>query len=289
MSYGSFEQSRAKGEIISLYHFFYVNNEEYLYTDAESDFSTTLPGHTYKPMPIQRGNITTSGSLDKSSLEIRMPGTAGLADAFREYPPNEVVNVIIRQRHRDDPDGQAMVVFTGRVLGASWEGNEVKFSCEPISTALRRSGLRRHYQIGCPHVLYGTQCAASRAAATTPEIVVQGISGSTIFLPVNWLPEGWGAAGKTMSKFVGGLVQWNYSGSLGPGVQKRTILKLVGTEGIMMAGKPIGLVEGDSVTLTLGCNHQLSDCLNVHNNVPNYGGQPFIPVKNPFGWTNNYY
>lgn len=289
MSYSNYESSRAKGEVITLYHFFYVNEEEFFYTDGEESVSFTSPDRTYRPIPIQHGAITSSGTLDKANLEIRMPRNAPLADVLRLYPPSDVVNVIIRQMHRTDPDSEALVVWTGRVLSSTWDGNEARLSCEPISTALRRNGLRRNYQIGCPYVLYGAQCAANRANATTPPLTISGASGSSIYLPQGWMPSGWATAGKTVDKFIGGVAQWQYEGPAGTVVVKRTILKITSNSTVIVAGNLPSLIQGSQITLTLGCNHQMTDCQNLHANVPNYGGQPYIPVKNPFGFTNNYY
>lgn len=289
MGYDNYETSRARGEVITLYQFFYVDNQTYLYTDAERSVSLTTPDLTFEPIAIQHGRISSSGTLDKTNLEIVMPRSSAIADAFRAYPPSEVVNCVIRQMHRDDPAGEALVVWSGRVISAAWNGNEVSFSCEPISTSLRRTGLRRHYQLGCPLVLYGQQCAASRAAGTTPAINVIGLGSSSITLQSGWIPSGWSAAGKTADKFVGGIVEWDIPTVSGPTVTKRTVLQVQSGQTVVIAGNTKGLLVGSQVRMVLGCNHQMTDCRVVHNNIKNFGGQPFIPVKSPFGFSNNYY
>lgn len=289
MSFNNYENSRTKGEPITLYHFAYVNEQQFFYTDAETEISLDGFDAPFVPESIQHGAIRSSGSLDKAPLEIRVPRTSGLADGFRAFPPNEVVNVVIRQMHLDDPSQEALVVWAGRVMSAAWEVNEIRFTCEPVSTSMKRTGLRRHYQLGCPHVLYGTQCLANRAAATTPGVEVMSISGSTITLEDNWLPSGWAAAGKTPAKFVGGLVTWTYASDAGDVTIKRTVLRITGSAVVHIAGPTTGLEVGADVQLVLGCNHQMTDCQTIHNNITNFGGQPFIPIKNPFGFSNNFY
>lgn len=290
MSFEQYETSRTKGHPITLYQFNNVDGEQYLYTDAEAAVTHPDFSSPFTPQPIQHGAIRSSGTLDKVDLEIRMPRTVPLSEHFRVYPPGEVVSIIVRQFHKTDSAAEALVVWSGRLVSASWQGEEIVFLCEPVSTSLRRTGLRRHYQIGCPHVLYGTQCAASKAAATTPLISVVSVSGTTVVLPVNWLPSEWPAEKRVPSKFVGGMMTWeNPTSDGGTTLIKRTILRVNGTSNIVLAGPPTGLKPGGNIQMVLGCNHQMSDCLNVHANIKNYGGQPWIPTKTPFGFSNQYY
>lgn len=290
MTYEAAELSRTKAKPITLYHFFPVNGREYRYTDAEKP--VTLPGTdvVFRPIAIQHGRLGATGTLDKSVLEISMPKTAEIGEAFRVYPPGEVVNVVVRQMHQSDPDKQAPVVFTGRVLGSAWEsGSRITLSCEPISTSMKRPGLRRHYQIGCPHQLYGPHCLANKEAATTPEILVAAITGSTIILPPGWIPSEWPVEKRSTQKFIGGMMVWSLDDSGQTVEYKRTILQINGGTNVVLAGVPTGLAAGSPVKMILGCNHQMTDCRLVHANIKRYGGQPFIPVKNPFGFRNQFY
>lgn len=289
MTFETYETSRTKGEKITLYHFYYVNGEQYHYTDAEKDVELSTVAGVFTPQPIQHSNVTSSGTLDKANLEIRMPRTAALAEAFRVYPPSEVVNVTIREVHKNDPAGEALVIWTGRVLSAEWNGNEIKFSCEPISTSLKRSGLRRHYQLGCPHQLYGPQCLASKLMATTPPIEIVEVAGATIRLPSGWIPAEWSPAKKVAAKFVGGMMVWELASGSGPITLKRTVLQVNGGTNVVISGIPTGLFSGSKVQMILGCNHQMSDCQDLHSNIKHYGGQPWIPLVSPFGYVNQYY
>lgn len=287
MSFADLEASRQRGDKIYLYRFYDVDNAEFNYTNHE--FPVEYGGKTYTPIPITHGNISASGTLDKASLEVRMTLRSDLAEAFRIYPPSSVVNLILRQMQLEDPDQQAVVCWVGRVISSSRGDNQMTLGCEPISTSLKRAGLRKHYQFGCPHVLYGSRCAASKAEATVSDVVVAAISGSTITLTAGWIPTEWPVAKKSPDKFVGGMVVWTYPTESGPVETKRTILRIVGSNQVQMTGPATGMSIGDTVNLVLGCNHQLSDCRTVHNNAPNFGGCPFIPKKNPFGFSNQFY
>lgn len=280
MTFQAREESRQLGEPVHLYVFRYGDTPDdyYAYTDAETNL--TVAGVVYEAIPIDRGAITASGSLDKSQLELRTRGDIFLADLFRVYPPSRVVSVVIRQGHIDDPDQQFLVCWTGRILSCVYEGNEARFNCEPVSTSMRRPGLRRNYQYACPHALYGPQCQASMSAATTITSVAAA-SGITIQLASGW------ASADRKPKYVGGMVTWD-----GPGgqVERRMIIGVSG-DTVQVNGLVRNLVVGQEIRAILGCNHRSGiedDCIALHNNIHNYGGQPWIPTTNPIGQVNNF-
>ena len=278
MSFESFEESRYSGQPVTLYLFRYGSaaNSFYAYTDAEQNF--IYNGVEYEAIPIVRGAITASGSLDKSTLSVEMPKTARLAELFRIYPPSQVVTLVISQGHLNDGDVEFLAIWSGRVLSCAREDNQAKFACEPVSTSMRRPGLRRNYQYGCPHVLYGDLCRASMEAATY-EASVTAISGTVITLASGWLAD------DLKPKLIGGMVRWTKpSGD----TELRTVMRRDGNN-ITLAGLPFSLTAGADVELILGCNHKMDDCQNVHTNIHNFGGQPWIPTKNPIGTTNNFY
>lgn len=276
MSFEPIEESRALGEPIYLYLFRYgvAPDAYYAYTDADQPI--TVGSYTYTPIPIDVDAITASGTLDKSSITIRTPRTTGLAELFRVYPPSQVVTGTIFQGHANDPLLDFKAIWTGRIISCNREQFEAQFTCEPVSTSLRRNGLRRHYQYGCPHVLYGNGCRANKANATI-NTTAGNINGTTIALPT-----GWNGAIDPI-KFVGGLVEFTGAN----GSQTRTILS-ANSGAVQVAGVPLGLVPGNNVAVVLGCNHQMNDCTALHNNILNYGGQPWIPTKNPVSNVSQY-
>jgi hypothetical protein len=59
-------------------------------------------------------------------------------------------------------------------------------------------------------------------------------------------------------------------------------------------GHPQGRGRRRSVSVVLGCNHIAyaedgGDCQPLHDNIVNYGGDRWIPLKNPIGDYNNYF
>lgn len=251
----------------------------YAYTDAETPI--IYDGVTYLPVAIQRDAINASGSLDKAMLKVAMQQGLPLGDQFLAYPPAQVVNLIIRQGHFGDEPSLTNypVIWTGRVLGCAHPPNETEFTCEPISTAIKRPGLRRNYQIACPHVLYGSQCRANRKAATIVRPVAS-IVGSRLTLV-----DGWEAA-HAGSKYLGGMVGWQQDNGA---LELRTILRQEGDNTFLVSGNLRGLTAGEDVQMILGCGRNMDDCVALHDNIHNYGGQPFIPTTNPVSSINNFY
>lgn len=280
MTFAAYESSVEDGGPIQLFRFVYGSEAgEYLaYTNSTEaqtvDHGGSVGVITYQPVPIQRGNIVSNGTLDKSAIRMTLDIGTELAELFRVYPPSQVVTLTIYEGHVDDPDSQFQIVWAGRVIAASRDKSELQLSGEPISTQLRRAGLRRHYQYGCPHALYGDKCNANKVAATV-SATVAAISGTVITLSSGW------AGSFTASKFVRGMLEWTPAGQ---STQRRTILRVSGNN-LTISGTPIDLDVSDAVDVVLGCNHRAfaadgGDCEGLHDNLVNYGGQPWIPTKN---------
>lgn len=284
MSFEQYEESLFHGEPVELYLFVYGTGvtEFVAYTDCE--IPITHDGRTFNPQPIERDALNASGSLDKSGIGVKIDGTSTIAELFRVYPPSQTVTLVIKTGHIGDPDSDFNVIWTGRVLSCGWEENIATLTCEPVASSMTRTGLRRHYQYGCPHALYmGTSaggCRASKSAATR-STVVTGVSSSLVTLASDWNGT------REKQKFINGLFEWTSpTGS----VIRRSILRVnSATNVITMSGPIPAMPVGATVSVVLGCNHQMTDCASLHNNINDFGGQPWIPTKNPFGNTQNYY
>lgn len=288
MSFGIRESSRSLGEPISLFFVRYGETPDayFAYTDAEQivtiQFDPDLGDVSFLPVPISFGEITASGSLDKASVEMRMPQNTPLADLFKLHPPSQVITLKVFQGHGDEDDYK--VAWIGRILGGGREENEAVYTCEPVSTSMKRPGLRRNYQYQCPHVLYGPQCQANRAAATISRAVT-AVAGALVSI---------GGTFANPDNYNGGIASWTTPDGR---LEERTIVKRADTTTLIMSGVVVGLVVGQQIQLAFGCDHRLElagntltgDCIDLHNNVLNYGGDLWIPLKNPIGIVNNFY
>jgi len=276
--------SRSQSIPVFLYEITYAEGTAGLlfYTSAERPLE--LGGAVYEAVQIRHDEITATGSLDKTTVALRTPRTSPLVDLFRVHPPERVVTVLISQGELNCPIETYRAIWFGRILNFGLEGLEATFTCEPASTALRRAGLRRTYQYGCPHVLYGPQCQASKAAASR-EAQVEAVDGAVVTLEADWHGE------HAAAKYIRGTLEWALPEGGGP--VRRSILQVGdigdGPRVLSLNGFAPELAAEDTVTVVLGCNRQLSDCQDVHDNILNFGGQPWIAEVTPFGSFNIFF
>jgi len=270
MSFDSIERSTATGRPVELYEFRYGSAKDAVYRYTNADKDITDGGVVYKAIPIRRETYKSSGKTDKTTMSIKVPENADISQLFTAYPPTQPVTVIMRAGHLSDGQKQYLAVWSGRVLSTAKNGNETELTCENTLVSLKRPGLRANWQYGCRHVLYGDGCKADQIKATRNTTVAEITTDGTIVLPHNW------NAGTDFSYFNGGMLRW----STPNGTEYRTIRKCTET-GLAFNGPLRGLEVGMDIAVILGCNHKTDQCLAVHDNILNYGGQPWIPLKNP--------
>lgn len=276
MSNDAIENSPDQGEPIDLYRFAYGTGATTRFTYCDSDMPVEHDVDIYTPLPIERGEINASGSLDKAELEVEVPEDSPIAELFLVYPPSQVVGLTIFRCHYTGSGFTIpLAVWSGRVLSCSREGYLAKLRCEPISTSMRRVGLRRHYQYMCSHVLYGTACGVNRVDHTTLTTAV-GSDVRSVTVP-----------GQISDQHLGGIVSWT---PVGKPIERRTILRVErnannNTSRLVTAGVVREVNPGDPVEVAKGCKHTLADCRDVFGNAPAFGGFPYIPLQNPHGTT----
>lgn len=276
MSFADREGSRLNGRPLHLYLFEYADGARRLaYTNITQPY--THGGIDYLPLAIGHSEIVASGKLDRAGLQVTAPSDSDLARLFREGPPSSVIGLIVRQGHVDEPEFK--VCWAGKITGGQVERGSFTATGEPISMSMRRPGLTRDWQTSCPHLLYGPQCRANKAAATITRTTA-AVSGANLTLATNWETDG------RKDKYVGGMVEWVDGTSL---LHRRAIIRRNGATQVVMASAMPGLGAGQSVSLILGCNHLSTDCESLHDNIVNFGGQEQIPTKNPVGLVYNYY
>ena len=279
MSFDASAKSLDRGEPVELYLFRWGTEEgAYLaVTNASQPIPNTEQGPSgspvqvvYQPQPITRAAYKVSGKVERSKMDIRVAVDSEISRLFLEYPPSSIVTVIVRQLHLNDPEREALAVWNGRVLTSGRAGRETVLSCDNTTISLKRVGLRRKYQYGCPLVLYGQKCKASKADATYTATVAALSRDSMTLVP------GWNGD-LDPADFSGGIFEWQSE----IGQEIRPIRRVTSSGALQFVGSLRGLEVGSTVKVILGCNHQMSDCRRLHNNILNYGGQAWIPTKNP--------
>lgn len=266
MTYDAREISADLGAPVEIYEF---TRGAYRLRFTSADAPVVYVGQTFAPMPITRTSIEAGLEAVRATLTVTVPRTMEVADWHRVAPPADVVTLTIWQRHLGDPNNEFAVIWRGRVVSVDFQGAAAEIACESVYTSIRRAGLRRAYQRTCPHVLYSGECRASSTAFETV-----GTIGSVAGLVVTSAVFGALASGY----LVGGFIQLpRISGQF----ERRGIVAHTGSN-ITLSQATEGLIVGAVFSVFPGCDHTMPTCSSKFSNLPNYGGMPYLPTKNPF-------
>lgn len=259
MSYTVREQSAFSGHPLELYRFS-LAGEQWLYTSA--DHEVAYGADLYQPGFIKRSGFTRGGDTRKSTIEIELAASNPVALLFRTGWLTTTMIVTIFRHHYEDADFS--VLWKGRVTGCKWAGSVATLTSDSVFTLFRRAGLRRVYQIGCPHVLFGSACGLNQAAWAVGSTAAT-VNGNQLTVT--------GAGAYPAGYFTGGMLQ--------AGSEYRMITAHSGTA-IALVDVIAGMADGAPVTLWPGCPRNISTCASRFNNVVNFGGLPYLPSRNPF-------
>lgn len=274
MSYASLETSIQSGAAVELYEFV-IGAQTWRYTPRVTDFS--YGGHTWSAAPIDRDQIEQTDEINRNGIRIRFPVSHAFIAQFLGGAMDQVCTLTIRRGFEDD--AEFVVYWKGRVSGSSVDGPVAELNCESIFTSMRRMGLRARYQIPCRHVLYGRGCNVDQEDFAWP-------SAASV---VGTLVAASAAAGKPDGWFTGGMI-------VAPDGAARFIIAHTGASLTLLRtfdslqtltdnagyGKNYGNYYGGvPVTLYPGCDHAKETCNSKFANLPNFGGFPYIPSRNP--------
>lgn len=264
MSYEQYEVYLDRGTPVELYLFSQADASWRYCTGAEE--VEYLAG-TYTPSSVSRNSLVQTSDIFKSTINVKFPKSNVFASQYLTYPPDSITTLTIYRGHLDDPDQQFIVYWRGRVVGAKTTGSEIELQCESVFTSVRRAGLRARYEYNCRHALYSTGCRVSKESVKVTGSIVSIIDGMNFTVAEAALkPDGY---------YNAGIISFE-DGS------ERFITNHVGST--ITVSRPVPkVVGGTSVDLLPGCDHTRQTCLNKFANLNNFGGFPWIPVKNPFG------
>ena len=267
MTFNAQETSIQDGSPVELYEFV-RGPTTFRYTSNDTDY--VFETKTYEATTLVRSGLEDTGELPKSNLKIEARRDFPVSELFRLPPPSDVVTLKILRVHRTDAGQEGATIWLGRGINAEWKGARSELTCESLFTALRRPGLRRPYQRSCPHLLYSAPCGVSDIAYKET-VAVTGVLG-----PVVSADE---FALQADGYYAGGYVRWERA----PGLYERRAIRGQTGGSITMLYPLEGLEIGASIDVYPGCDHSLATCNSKFSNLANFGGFPFIPIKNPFG------
>ena len=267
MSYSDFETSYFSGAPAELYEFRYGDSEDETIRLTSADVDLSREGHVYTSIAMDRDSFEDDGNPDDSQqLNIRIARNNPLAEVIRAKALDKAITVKIRVTHAEDPAEQVMALWSGRVTGVAWEFPKMVVGCERMSTSLKRTGCRARYQRQCRYVHFLAGCNLDRTAYEVTG-VVSGVYQNGLELMI---PE---IEGKPDNYFTGGVIE--VAGTM------RYILSTT-ISYVSINRRILGLTEGMAVKVYPGCDRSAQTCLDKFNNIENYGGFDYIPIKGPF-------
>lgn len=276
MNYDEIEKSTDLGQPIFFYEFLYSDSPGGAYRYVANSERVIAGGKAWQPRAMTHTEITTQGTLDKQSVTIKTGKDVELTPLFIVGPPSRIVQANIYRSHAGLSTLQ--LEWTGRVLNGKWAGAEAEFACEPIFTSLVTSGLRRKYQRGCPHTLYGKSCGASQLAHTEQGKVLSVVNAVTVRVQMDGA-----AVGLSAGNVAGGI----FRVTLADGITEiRAVTNAVAEPNrvwtLTLISQVSNMAPWQKVSMSKGCPHTFEVCRDTFQNVVNFGGCPNIPTKNPF-------
>lgn len=243
---------------------------DFISTQTSGDSLVEFNGEDYDPYPLGRTSAESKSELSRATIDINMDLANPLAQRHLASTIDSVVTLTIFQQTEMGTD----TFWKGRLSLVKASNKGITMSFESIFTSLRRPGLRGRYQKSCRHALYGRGCNVNPEDHAV-EGTISAITGTTVTVPgLDAYPDGRFRGG--MIRAPDGVVRF-IVGHVGNVVTlSRPFQQLVD----LFAATGPGTVE---VKVYPGCRHNMGDCIDIFDNLPNYGGFPWIPQKNPMG------
>lgn len=258
------EQSLDRGEPEELYLFNRDDTDYWSFTSI--DYDIIYNGRTYTATLIRRSDIILSANSLKNTIDIEMlisnPFILNLLNGLIEGE----IKLTIYRRHKGA--NSFITYWNGYVRGCGCKGNKAIILAGLKDSSLNRNGIMRKYSRNCGIPLYSTLCTISKSdAAFQITGTVLSVDGTTI----------------TAAEFDNEDDNWLKGGifKLDDDTLIQSIIYHVGTT-IKISRATTALVEGKTFTAWAGCDHAKATCKNKFSNKLNYGGQPWLPTKNPF-------
>ncbi|EOV8094051.1 TPA: phage BR0599 family protein [Vibrio parahaemolyticus] len=255
---------------IELYEFTYGTDSFNYCTGGNNQ---VIKGKYYKAVSINRKSFTRTDNLLKGGLKIQLDRETEVGRLAFAGLDEKVLSFKLFRADLNYPE-EKYLTYSGKVVSYSIDELSATLDVEPPSTIATRNGFTPKYQRQCRHLLFSRGCALAKNDWTYKKPIV-AISDNVIqiywsFLFIenaNFLTNG--------QIFYNGYYRKIIKASLLNG----------GNIELTLNNPIVGLVVGDIVDVTYGCNQTRSHCHNVFSNTNNYGGFDFIPAKNPFGGT----
>lgn len=263
MTYAAYEMSLDSGAPIELYEFV-QGAVTWRFISGATELVRF--GHTYVPSSITRDNVKQTTDTFKDSIRLTFPRDNPFSSQYIAFAPEDVTTVTIYRGHFGDADEQFIVYWKGRVVGAKTSGNQVDIQCESVFTSIKRPGLRARFEYGCRRTLYLKGCNVNRELYKLIGSILSVTGGLTLTIV--------GASSQPDGFYTGGML------ITADGIPRFVVAH--SGDSVTLSRTVPGLASGQNISLYPGCDHLKETCFNKFNNLNNFGGFPWIPIRNPY-------
>ncbi len=220
-------------------------------------------GDDYFKTSVSRGRIATG----QEHLTVNLPGDNGFASQFTSIAPGQLGTLTIFSYHFATP-GDVRVVYKGVVRSVAFTADMSKsmLSVVPVSEAFDKEIPQRTWQAPCNNVLFDADCKVSSGSFSHTNTLT-AVNGNIV----------------TISGLLGAKGDgWATAGFIQHGVlDYRLVLEQDGNDCILTL--PFySSVLGQSVDVFAGCARSIGICDSKFANSDNFGGSPYIPIKEIF-------
>lgn len=281
MTYASIESSTAEGRPYYLYQFV-EGDRVWRFTSRATDWtSAASEGETitWEAAAIAHGDVVQTSEIERGRLELTWPLSHPFARRFLTPLGNTPVTLTIFRGH-EQVLGETVAHWKGRVVGAEVEGVRILLNCESVFSTLRRAGVRAKYQRLCRHALYGRGCGLDIGFHWQTGTVTAALGNALTIPEAAGQPDGWFRGGVLRFGAQLGFITGHAGATL-------TLSRPMPEVAAALAAPEVDPETGDPIPVVAdiapGCDLRASTCAAKFGNLPNFGGFPEIPGRNPFG------
>ena len=256
------------------------------YTTTKSQQPVEFNGLQYQSKAISRSAYKVDTVKAKNNITVTFPGDDEIAKRYLTPHPGQLL--------LDIADRQGSVFFKGELIEARWTKNFIDLIFAPLIRIRKTIGERRIYQRNCPYELYGDSCRATRneisvvlrSVPTSRTVTVSydtGDAGNAMKArPYDILPTPSGEKANIgllsggYLKVVNSTRQW-WIINASPISTTRSIVEIA-----IETFTIHNIAVVDTVVVALGCRHDLDDCVEVFDNLINFGGFGAMNRVSPF-------
>lgn len=277
MTYNQYELSRDEGLPIELYEF-KVGTEVYRFTNNAQQ--TNMLGYLWRAVAVKRSQVRQSNDTFKDGVSFEFPITEAFAQGFITSSFAGVVQVTIYRTHFIDVDSEYATYWVGRATGATTSGSVVTINCESVFTSLKRPGLRAKYQLTCRHSLFGNGCYVNKDDFKLTDKKATNVdpSGTVVNIPLTRYIR---VGDQLVPQRPRDHTYTNGYITLPTGICVMVLTQIGDSFTLLRRIRPDQIVN-QQITIYQGCDKTKETCAAKFNNIDNFGGFPWIPVKNPY-------